>query len=81
MRPLPECDSHDVSTRSHRTRPLHILKGVLPITAARIPAEILAGITLAAVAVPEVMGYTKISGTRSIASWQISASTTKVRLN
>jgi high affinity sulfate transporter 1 len=40
-----------------------ILQGVLPITAARIPAEILAGITLAAIAIPEVMGYTKISGT------------------
>src|SRR5258706_2111292 len=39
------------------------LQGVLPITAARIPAEILAGITLAAIAVPEVMGYTKIAGT------------------
>jgi len=42
---------------------LPILQGVLPITAARIPAEIVAGITLAAIAVPEVMGYTKISGT------------------
>ena len=40
-----------------------VLQGVLPITAARIPTEILAGITLAAIAVPEVMGYTKISGT------------------
>jgi high affinity sulfate transporter 1 len=40
-----------------------ILQGILPITAARIPAEVLAGITLAAVAIPEVMGYTKISGT------------------
>jgi sulfate permease, SulP family len=40
-----------------------ILQGLLPITAARIPAEILAGITLAAIAVPEVMGYTKIAGT------------------
>jgi SulP family sulfate permease len=40
-----------------------ILQGVLPITAARIPGEIIAGITLAALAVPEVMGYTKISGT------------------
>jgi high affinity sulfate transporter 1 len=40
-----------------------ILQGLLPITAASIPAEILAGITLAAIAVPEVMGYTKISGT------------------
>ncbi|MCX6929198.1 MAG: SulP family inorganic anion transporter, partial [Verrucomicrobia bacterium] len=42
---------------------LPFLQGVLPITAARIPAEIIAGITLAAIAVPEVMGYTKISGT------------------
>jgi len=39
------------------------MQGVLPITAARIPAEIIAGITLAAIAIPEVMGYTKISGT------------------
>jgi sulfate permease, SulP family len=42
---------------------LPILQGVLPITMARIPGEILAGITLAAIAVPEVMGYTKIAGT------------------
>src|SRR5215472_6799477 len=40
-----------------------ILQGVLPITAAQVPAEIVAGATLAALAVPEVMGYTKISGT------------------
>jgi len=40
-----------------------ILQGVLPITAPQIPAEIVAGITLAALAVPEVMGYTRISGT------------------
>jgi high affinity sulfate transporter 1 len=40
-----------------------ILQGVLPVHAARIPAEIMAGMTLAALAVPEVMGYTKISGT------------------
>ncbi|HTR67994.1 MAG TPA: SulP family inorganic anion transporter [Terriglobales bacterium] len=40
-----------------------ILQGVLPITVAQIPTEILAGITLAAIAIPEVMGYTKISGT------------------
>ena len=43
-----------------------ILQGVLPITAAQIPAEIFAGITLAAIAVPEVMGYTKIAGTAVI---------------
>src|ERR1700751_2602831 len=50
------------SPRDHSAR-FPILRGVLPLTAAQIPAEILAGITLAAIAVPEVMGYTKISGT------------------
>ena len=42
---------------------LPILQGLLPINRAQIPAEIIAGMTLAALAVPEVMGYTKISGT------------------
>ena len=42
---------------------LPVMQGVLPLKAAQIPAEIIAGITLAALAVPEVMGYTKISGT------------------
>ena len=42
---------------------LPILQGVLPIKGGQIPAEVIAGITLAALAVPEVMGYTKISGT------------------
>jgi len=53
-----------MSTHGHAvpTR-FSILQGVLRITAAQIPAEIVAGITLAAIAVPEVMGYTKISGT------------------
>jgi len=48
-----------------RTAPgrLPILQGVLPITATQIPAELVAGVTLAAIAIPEVMGYTKISGT------------------
>lgn len=40
-----------------------ILQGVLPIERTQIPAEVIAGITLAALAIPEVMGYTKISGT------------------
>lgn len=40
-----------------------ILQGVLPIKRTQIPAEVIAGITLAALAIPEVMGYTKISGT------------------
>ena len=40
-----------------------ILQGVLPISPSQVPAEIIAGITVAALAIPEVMGYTKISGT------------------
>jgi SulP family sulfate permease len=42
---------------------LGILQGVLPVRLSRIPAEIVAGMTLAALAIPEVMGYTRISGT------------------
>jgi high affinity sulfate transporter 1 len=42
---------------------LPILQGVLPIKAEQIPTEVIAGLTLAALAIPEVMGYTKIAGT------------------
>jgi high affinity sulfate transporter 1 len=42
---------------------LPIFGGLLPIKGSQVPAEIIAGITLAALAIPEVMGYTKISGT------------------
>ena len=40
-----------------------ILQGILPIKLAQVPADVIAGITLAALAIPEVLGYTKISGT------------------
>jgi len=40
-----------------------ILQGMLPIKGAQISTEVIAGITLAALAIPEVMGYTKIAGT------------------
>ena len=40
-----------------------ILRGILPVEGARVPADIVAGLTLAALAIPEVLGYTKISGT------------------
>ena len=42
---------------------LPIMQGLLPIKGAQIPLEIVAGLTLAALAIPEVMGYTKIAGT------------------
>ncbi|MDD2541030.1 MAG: SulP family inorganic anion transporter [Desulfuromonadaceae bacterium] len=40
-----------------------VLQGILPLDGTQVSANILAGITLAALAIPEVMGYTKISGT------------------
>ena len=50
------------SSKAHGFR-LPLFQGVLPIKSGQIPAEIIAGLTLAALAIPEVMGYTKISGT------------------
>ena len=43
-------------------RPFAILEGILPINTRQVPLDIVAGITLAALAIPEVMGYTKIAG-------------------
>ena len=40
-----------------------VLQGVLPIQRASLLRDVLAGITLAALSIPEVMGYTKIIGT------------------
>ncbi len=39
-----------------------VLQGVLPVNRTQIPGEMIAGLTLAALAIPEVMGYTKIAG-------------------
>ena len=45
---------------------LPLLKGLLPIDTANLPHDIIAGVTLAALGIPEVMGYTKISGTPTV---------------
>lgn len=45
-----------------KKRRLPLLQGVLPIDKTRIPVDVLAGVTLAALAIPEVMGYTTIAG-------------------
>ncbi|WP_295443030.1 SulP family inorganic anion transporter [uncultured Thiodictyon sp.] len=50
-------------TTSRPGLPLPILQGLLPLNRAQIPADLIAGLTLAALAIPEVMGYTKIAGT------------------
>jgi high affinity sulfate transporter 1 len=55
-------------TSTHNSRDgwgssLPFLQGLLPFDKARLGPEIMAGITLAALGIPEVMGYTKIIGT------------------
>jgi len=57
----------------HRSFPNHhrtltgkkqtLFGGLAPFQASRLPKEAIAGLTLAIVSIPEVMGYTKISGT------------------
>ena len=39
-----------------------LLGGILPLDRARIPVDMIAGATLAALAIPEVMGYANIAG-------------------
>jgi high affinity sulfate transporter 1 len=39
-----------------------MFEGILPIARADISVEVIAGVTLAALAIPEVMGYTQIAG-------------------
>jgi sulfate permease, SulP family len=44
-------------------RSLPFLRGILPIDNKKLVSDIVAGVTLAALGIPEVMGYTKIAGT------------------
>ena len=39
-----------------------LFSGILPFDRARLPLDVIAGATLAALAIPEMMGYTKIAG-------------------
>src|ERR1700749_1680346 len=39
-----------------------VLQGVLPVERSRVPGDALAGLTLAAIGIPEVLGYAKIAG-------------------
>jgi high affinity sulfate transporter 1 len=43
-------------------RRVPVLEGVLPLDRSRVPTDLLAGTTLAALGIPEVMGYAKIAG-------------------
>ncbi|MFN8471043.1 MAG: SulP family inorganic anion transporter [Anaerolineae bacterium] len=51
-----------VTSAKERTRRFPLLEGVLPIDRSKISVDVIAGITLACLAIPEVMGYTKIAG-------------------
>jgi high affinity sulfate transporter 1 len=54
-----------VSAETRRNR-LSLLQGFFPFDRSHAVADMVAGITLAALAIPEVMGYTKIAGTPEI---------------
>ena len=45
-----------------KIRKFPVLQGILPINRLQVPLDIIAGISLAALAIPEVMGYAKIAG-------------------
>ena len=45
-----------------RRFPVQLFQGILPLDRSRIPVDVLGGVTLAALAIPETMGYTKIAG-------------------
>ncbi len=44
-----------------RVRRLHVLSAVVPLSRRQLPAELLAGLTLAALGIPEVLGYASIA--------------------
>jgi len=50
-----------LKTENKRFR-ISLFQGLLPLEKKQIPAEVIAGLTLAALAIPELMGYTKIAG-------------------
>lgn len=57
----PTATGTDPPHRAGRRR-LPVLEGVLPLDRSRLPTDLLAGTTLAALGIPEVMGYAKIAG-------------------
>src|SRR4051794_40411371 len=58
MRHAPGADGAVAQPR----RRLPLFQGLLPIDRHRLPVEAIAGVTLAALAIPEVMGYSTIAG-------------------
>jgi Sulfate permease family len=69
MRPAAEGEATLATVKDDATgsakggkKPLPGLQGILPIDKPRVSTDILAGITLAALGIPEVMGYASIAG-------------------
>jgi sulfate permease, SulP family len=54
--------NHDPGQRTWWNQSLPVLQGILPLDRKRIPVDVGAGVTLAALGIPEVMGYSKIAG-------------------
>jgi MFS superfamily sulfate permease-like transporter len=50
-------------TEAKRHFRVPLFQGVLPIQRSRVPGDVIAGTTLAALNIPQAMGYTKIAGT------------------
>jgi sulfate permease, SulP family len=50
-------------TKNSGWHSLPVMQGLLPLNKVQLGSDIMAGITLAALGIPEVMGYTKIIGT------------------
>ena len=60
---MPADPSHASEGRPSSVARGPFLQGILPLDRSRIASDVLAGATLAALGIPEVMGYTKIIGT------------------
>src|SRR5438132_14227272 len=56
-------EAHAAGEPSGISRHIALFQGFLPYNRSWLSRDVIAGITLAALAIPEVMGYTKIAGT------------------
>src|SRR6476646_12115703 len=61
---MTEFEPHDPGGVRRRgwPRALPAMRGLLPVERSQVPADVLAGLTLAALGIPEVLGYAKIAG-------------------
>src|SRR4051795_4314760 len=63
MAPTEPAQVPAATPTGNRARRLPLFGGILPYDRGWLSGDIVAGVTLAALAIPEVMGYTKIAGT------------------